>query len=156
MKYFSQLTVEDLWAQTLREIDILHDEAQHNGAEISATDLNTLSKELSALRRGGPLSDSAADEIGRIEELLHEAIARETLGVRNVFDGTNDPEYGAIGRVRTVPVLSKEGAAIDALLQRFRMILTLRDMLAARLDAGRQMARLVATGQAAVSDERAT
>jgi hypothetical protein len=37
---------------------------------MSATDLNTLPKALSALRRGGPLTDGAADEIGRIEELL--------------------------------------------------------------------------------------
>jgi hypothetical protein len=144
MKYFDQLTLEELWTRTLREIDILHDEAQRNDAEMSATDLNTLSKELSTLRQGGPLSDAAADEIGRIEELLHDAIVRETVGTRNVFDGTNDPEYGAIGRVRAVPVLSEQGACLDALLQRFRRIVAMRDLLAARIDAGRQITHMKA------------
>lgn len=103
MKYFAQLSLEDLWTRTLQEIDFLHDEAQRNDAEMSATDLNTLSKAISVLRMDGPLSDPAAGEIGRIEDLLHAAIAQETLGFRNVFDGTNDPEHGAIGRVLALP-----------------------------------------------------
>lgn len=155
MKYFAQLSLEKLWARTLQEIDFLHDEAQCNDAEMSATDLNTLSKALSTLRRHGPLSDPAAREIDRIEELLHAAIARETLGFRNAFDGTNDPDHGAIGRVLALPVLSKKGAALDTLQQRFRKILAMRDLLAARVDAGCQMARLKAVGNDAASDERA-
>lgn len=78
-----------------------------------------------------------------------------TLGFRNVFDGTNDPNHGAIGRVLTVPVLSKKGAALDALQLRFRKILAMRDLLAARVDAGYQMARLKAAGNDAAADERA-
>ena len=155
MKYFSQLSLEDLWVRTLQEIDFLHDDAQRDDAEMSATDLNTLSKALSTLRKHGPLSDPAAGEIGRIEDLLLDAIAQETLGFRNVFDGTDDPDHGAVGRVLTVPVLSKKGAALDTLQQRFRKILAMRGLLAARVDAGCQMARLKAAGNDTASDERA-
>lgn len=155
MKYIAQLSLKDLWARTLQEIDFLYDEAQRNDAEMSATDLNTLSKALSTLRTDGPLSDLAAGEIGRIEDLLSHAIAQETLGFRNLFDGTNDADHGAIGRVLTVPVLSKKGAALDDLRQHFRKIRAMRDLLAARVDAGCQLARLKARGNDAASDGRA-
>ncbi len=155
MKYFAQLSLDHLWARTLQEIDFLHDEAQRNDAEMSAPDLNILSKALRDLRNDGPLSDQVAGEIGRIEDLLYEAVARETLGFRNVFDGTDDPDHGAIGRVLEVPILSKNGAALDALQQRFRKILAMRDLLAARVDAGCQMARLGVAGNDAVSDKSA-
>ncbi|WP_322865310.1 hypothetical protein U5922_003340 [Aquicoccus sp. G2-2] len=155
MKYFTQLSLEELWVRTLQEIDFLHDEAQSNDAEISATDINTLSRTLSALRKNGPLSDQAAGEIGRIEDLLLNAITQETLGTRNIFDGTEDPDHGAVGRVLVVPVLSRKGAALDALQQRFRTILAMRDLLAARVDAACHLARLRAAGNDAASDERA-
>lgn len=155
MKHFTQLSLQDLWVRALQDIDSLHDEAQRNDAEMSATDVCILSKALCALRKDGPLSDPAPGEIGRIEDLLCEAIARETLGYRNVFDGTDDPDHGAIGRVLTVPILSKKGKTLDALQQRFRKILVMRDLLSARVDAGCQMARLEATGNHAIADERA-
>ncbi|MFG6589054.1 hypothetical protein [Sulfitobacter sp.] len=155
MKYFAQLSLKDLWTQTLREIDLMYDSAQCNDAEMSATALNTLSKALSTLRKDGPLSDQAAGEIGCIEELLHAAIARETLGFRNIFDGTNDEDHGAIGRILTVPVLSETGAALDALRLQFRKILAMRDLLAARVDAECQMARLRPARNDAAPGERA-
>lgn len=155
MKYFDQLSLRDLWVRTLQEIDFLYDAAQCNDADMPATDLNTLSKALSTLRKHGPLSDPAAGEIDRIEELLHAAIARETLGFRNAFDGTNDPDHGAIGRVLALPVLSKKGAALDTLQQRVRKILAMRDLLAAKVDARCQMARLSAAENDTASDERA-
>lgn len=142
MKYCEQLTLEEIWTRTLREIDIMYDEVQRNDAEISATNINSLLKALSALRWEGPLSNAAAGEISCIEELLHDLIARETLGVRSVFDGTNDPDFGAIGRVLQVPLLSEKGACFDALLHRFRTILAMRDLLTARIDAGRQIAEI--------------
>jgi hypothetical protein len=144
MKYFSKLTLEELWTQTLREIDIMHDEAQPNDADMSATDLNTLSKALSALRREGPLSDAAAGQIGCIEDLLIDAISGETLGVQNVFEGTNDPDYGAIGPVREVSILSEKGTRLNTMLCRFKKIIVLRDLLAARIDAERQITHIKA------------
>lgn len=155
MKYVDQLSLRELWTRTLQGIDFLHDDVQRNDAGMSASDLNTLSKALSALRRYGPLSELAADEIGCIEDLLVDAIAQETVGFRNIFDGTNDPDHGAIGRVLAVPVLSRKGVALDALQQRFQTILAMRDLLAARVDAGHQMARLSAAGKSAISEDRA-
>ncbi|WP_108483888.1 hypothetical protein [Oceaniglobus ichthyenteri] len=155
MKYFTQLSLEELWVRTLQEIDFLYNAAQCNDAEMSATDLNTLSKALSSLREHGPLSDLAADEISRIEDLLIDAITRETLGFRSVFDGTNDPDHGAIGRVLALPVLSEKGAALDTLQQRFRKILAMRGLLAAKVDAACQMARLKSAVNDIASDERA-
>jgi len=155
MKYVDQLSLRDLWTRTLQGLDFLHDDVQRNDAGMSASDLNTLSKALCILRSDGPLSDAAAREIGRIEDLLVDVIARETLGFRNIFDGTEDPEQGAVGRVLAVPVLSRKGVALDALQQRFRTILAMRDLLAARVDAGHQMARLGAAGNSAISEDRA-
>lgn len=107
--------------------------------------INTLSRALADLRREGPLSGTAADDIGCIHEILDEAFARETLGYRNVFDGTNDPDFGVIGQVRSVPILSDKDGCLDILLQQFRTALAMRDLLAARVDAELQIARLKAT-----------
>jgi len=61
-----------------------------------------------------------------------------------VFDGVHDPEAGAIGRVRSVPILSETGTDFDAYLAQFRMVLAMRDLLAARVDAELQIASLKA------------
>ncbi|WP_043774402.1 hypothetical protein, partial [Roseivivax isoporae] len=122
-----------------RSLDVLHDQVQRNDAELAATDLNTVLQALSALRHHGPLSETTAKEIACIEDLLDQAITQETLGHRNVFDGTDDPELGAVGRVCAVPVLSETGAARDRLRQGFRQILAMRDLLAARVDAALMM-----------------
>jgi len=135
MKNFDRMTDKELCTRILRGLDVLHDQVQRNDAELAATDLNTVLQALSALRRHGPLSDAAAKEIGYIEDLLDEAVTQETLGHRNVFDGTDDPELGAVGRVCSVPVLSETGAARDRLQQGFRQILAMRDLLVARVDA---------------------
>lgn len=142
MKYHDQLTLTELWTCALQELDTLHEEVQRTDAGLSATDLNTLSRALAALRQEGPLSSSATDSIGWIQAFLDAAIARETLGHQNVFDGTNDPELGAIGRVRSAPILSDNGRGLDLLLQRFKKVLAMRDLLAARVDAELQIARL--------------
>lgn len=135
MKYFDRMTDKELCTRILQGHDILHEQVQRNDAELGATDLNTILQALSALRRHGPLSEAAAKEIGCIEDLLDQAIAQETLGLRNVFDGRDDPELGAVGRVCAVPVLSETGAARDRLRRGFRQILAMRDLLAARIDA---------------------
>jgi len=139
MKYFDQMTDKELCTRILRGLDVLHDQVQRDDAELAATDLNTVLQALSALRRYGPLSEAAAKEIGCIEDLLDQAITQETLGFRNIFDGRDDPEHGAVGRVCAVPVLSETGAARDRLRQGFRRILAMRDLLAARVDADLMM-----------------
>lgn len=139
MKYFDRMTDKELCTRMLRGLDVLHDQVQRNDAKLAATDLNTVLQALSALRLRGPLSEAAAQEIGCIEDLLDQATTQETLGHRNVFDGTEDPELGAVGRVCAVPVLSETGAARDRLRQGFRQILAMRDLLAARVDAALMM-----------------
>lgn len=139
MKYFNRMTDKELCTRILRGLDVLHDQVQRNDAELAASDLNEILQALSALRRHGPLSAAAAKEIGCIEDLLDQAITQETLGLRNVFDGTEDPELGAVGRVCSVPVLSETGAARDRLRRGFRQILAMRDLLAARIDAALMM-----------------
>lgn len=139
MKYFNRMTDKELCTRMLRGLDVLHEQVQRNDAELGATDLNTVLQALSALRRNGPLSEAAAKEIGCIEDLLDQAVTQETLGFRNIFDGTDDPELGAVGRVCAVPVLSETGAARDRLRRGFRHILAMRDLLVARIDAALMM-----------------
>lgn len=139
MKYFDRMTDKELCTRILRGLDVLHDQVQRNDAELAATDLNTVLQALSALRLHGPLSEAAAKEIACIEDLLDLAITQETLGFRNVFDGTDDPERGAVGRVSAVPILSETGAARDRLQRGFRQFLAMRDLLAARIDAALMM-----------------
>lgn len=139
MKYFDRMTNKELCTRILRGLDVLHDQVQRNDAELAATDLNTVLQALSALRRQGPLSEAAAKEIGCIEDLLDLAITQEILGFQNFFDGTDDPERGAVGRVSAVPILSETGAARDRLRRGFRQILAMRDLLVARIDAALMM-----------------
>lgn len=144
MKYHDHLSLEDLWARILLGLDVMHDAVQCDTTAFSATELNTLSRALAALRHEGPLASAAANHIGSALGILEAAVARETLGHRNVFDGVHDPEAGAIGRVRSVPILSETGTDLDAHLVQFRMVLAMRDLLAARVDAELQIANLKA------------
>lgn len=144
MKYFNHLTIGELWARTLQELDILHNEAQRIDAGLSATDQNALSTAVAALRRDGPLSEVAAVNVGIIQDLLDHAISRETLGRRNDFNGMVEPQVGVIGRVKVVPILSENGARLDTLHRHFKQILAIRDLLVARVDAELQIARLKA------------
>ncbi len=94
MKYYNQLTLEELLAKTLLELDSLHEELDRNEAGLQATSLNTLLRALIDLRRDGPLSQTAAEAIRLVDDILGAAIAEETLGHRNAFDGINDPDPG--------------------------------------------------------------
>lgn len=141
MKYYNQLTLEELLAKTLLELDFLHEEVDRNDAGLQATSLNTLLRALGELRQDGPLSQTGAEAIRLVHSILDAAIAEETLGHRNVFDGTNDPDLGAIGRVTVVPILSHRGECLRVIRTHFRKILAMRELLAARIDAEAQIAR---------------
>ena len=107
MKHFEHLSLEEFWTRTLQEIDRLHAQTERTEEELSATERNTLLQSIARLRHDGPLADGAEDHVSRIEALLVEAVDRETLGFRGVFDGHNDPDHGAVGIVRAVPILSE-------------------------------------------------
>ena len=141
MKYYNQLTLEDLLAKTLLELDLLYEEIDRNVAGLQATSLNTLLRALVDLRQDGPLSQTAAEAIRLVHNILDASIAGETLGHRNAFDGTNDPDLGAIGRVTVVPILSHRGECLRVIRTHFRKILAMRELLAARIDAEAQIAR---------------
>ena len=85
-----------------------------------------------------------ASHIGGALGILEEAVSRETLGHRDMFDGTHDAEIGAIGRVKSVPLLSEKGAGLDRHLRNIRSVLAMRDLLAARVDTEIQIACLKA------------
>ena len=144
MKYHDHLSLEELWARVLLGLDVLHDAVQCNAAALSATDHNALSLALAALRQAGPLAATSANHIGDALSILEDAVSRETLGHRNIFDGIHDPEIGAIGRVKSEPILSEKGAELDGHLRNFRMVLAMRELLAARVDAELQIAHLKA------------
>ena len=144
MKHFEHLSLEEFWTRTLQEIDRLHAQTERTEEELSATERNTLLQSIARLRHDGPLADGAEDLVSRIEALLVEAVDRETLGFRGVFDGHNDPDHGAVGIVRAVPILSEQGCVLEGMLQGLRMIAAMRALLSARVDAHRQMALLKA------------
>lgn len=142
MPSFKHLSLEELWTETLVEIDILHDQVDRNRNGLSATERNTVMGSLTGLRSQGPLADDADDHFGRIQTLLTDAVDRETLCSRNVFDGYDDPEFGSVGTVISVPVLSEHGRAVDELQQTFRVIVRMCGLISARIDARRQIAQL--------------
>ena len=144
MKYHDHLSLEDLWARILLGLDVMHDAVQHTAGALLPTDHLALLGALAALREEGPLASAAANHIACALGILEAAVARETLGHRNVFDGVHDPELGAIGQVRSVPILSEKGTDLDAHLAHFRMVLAMRDLLTARVDAELQIASLKA------------
>ncbi|MDN5787836.1 hypothetical protein [Pseudorhodobacter sp.] len=141
MKYYNQLTLEELLAKTLLELDLLHEEVDRNVAGLQATGLNTLLRALVDLRQDGPLSQTAAEAIRLVHSIFDPVIAGETLGHRNAFDGMNDPDLGASGRVAVVPILSHRGEILIVIRAHFRKILAMRELLAARIDAESQIAR---------------
>ncbi|ANT62285.1 hypothetical protein AYJ57_17840 [Salipiger sp. CCB-MM3] len=142
MKYFEHLSLEEFWTRTLQEVDHLYARVEQTEEGLSATKRNALLQSLASLRSDGPLAQGSEGHVSRIEALLLDVVDRETLGVRNVFDGHDDPDLGSIGTIRQVPILSEQGCALDGLLQSFLMICAMRALLTARVDAHRQMARL--------------
>lgn len=144
MKYHDHLSLEEIWARVLLEFDVLHDAVQSNTADLSATDHKALLLALAALRQAGPLAPTSSNHIGDALSILENAVSRETLGHQNIFDGIHDPEIGAIGRVKSEPILSEKGAELDVHLRNFRTVLAMCDLLTARVDAELQIAHLKA------------
>ncbi|MFD2739796.1 hypothetical protein ACFSUD_09470 [Sulfitobacter aestuarii] len=144
MKYHDHLSIQELWALILLGLDVLHDAVQSSGQILSATDHTTLSGSLAALREEGPIGPGASNHIGQAANILEAAVCRETLGHQNVFDGTHDPELGAVGQVKSAPILSSSGAELESLLRHFRQLLAMRELLTARVDSELQLARLKA------------
>jgi hypothetical protein len=144
MKYFNNLPTNEIWVGTLVELGHLYDAVQRNDAGLSATSLISLSRALFSLSQEGPLSETATEDFVCIQEVLEEVITQETLGFRNVFDGVFDPEFGDIGQIRQIPFLSDKGSRADLLMRDVKKIMAMRDLLSARTDADRQIARLKA------------
>lgn len=145
MKYHDHLSIQELWARILLGLDVLHDAVQSSGPILSAKDHTTLLGSLAALREEGPIGPGASNHIGQAASILEAAVCRETLGHQNVFDGTHDPELGAIGHVKSAPILSTTGTELENLLRHFRQLLAMRELLAARIDSELQVARLKAS-----------
>ncbi|WP_155805592.1 hypothetical protein [Phaeobacter inhibens] len=55
------------------------------------------------------------------------------------------PKLGAIGHVKSAPILSTTGTELENLLRHFRQLLAMRELLAARIDSELQVARLKAS-----------
>jgi hypothetical protein len=144
MKYLNNRPTNEIWVETLLELGHLYDATQRNDAGLSATSLISLSRALVSLSQEGPLSSIAADDFAIIQEVLEEVISHETLGFRNVFDGIFDPELGDIGQIRQIPILSVKGSRANLLMQDVKKIMAMCDLLIARTDADRQIARLKA------------
>ena len=141
---YHELQTEALWVQTLLNLDSLYDAVRVADAGFSATELNTISGSLVSLRQSGLLSTTSLEELDSLQSIFADAITRETLGFRNAFDGIFDPEYGDIGRVVEVPILSENGKRAKMLMQDLLSIRAKREALRARIDTELQMARLLA------------
>ena len=139
---YHEMQTAALWARTLLDLEYLYDAVQVDDAGFSATDLNTASGALVSLRQDGPFSPTALEDMDSVQAILEDAITRETLGFRNTFDGIFDPEYGDIGCVIQIPILSDHGKRAEMLMHDLLSIKAMREALRARIDAEFQIATL--------------
>lgn len=145
LKQYQDLSIVELWAEFLLGLQFLSEDFDKTSESWPAAELSELQELLSELREGGPFGDRADERMARCRDALEESIERQTLGLHRIFDGVHDPDLGDVGRVIEERILTPLGEAMRAHLEEFRKLAAMRGLLAARIDADRQLGALAAS-----------
>lgn len=128
-----ELSVEDLVFRLVRM-------GRAVATGILASDLGANSRQGPLLERclrglcsGQPLDARDGGGFETVRGILQREVDRETLGTVWEFQGTCDPEFGDVGTVRLVRLVTERGEALAPLLDEFQRFLNAREELLDRL-----------------------
>ncbi|OWU68526.1 hypothetical protein ATO2_11615 [Roseovarius sp. 22II1-1F6A] len=135
------MPIEELAARTIVSCRALAEDLPVNLLSADAHQhrhIRGLLNDISGDDPAGPRALQSVDLLAGILRAEHET---ETLGYEDVFEGENDPEYGAAGAVYRYRVLSERGEAIEAWSNKLHYLARMMRILDARLCGERMVNR---------------
>ena len=139
MKNDMTLTLEDHFETVFRAARILVTEMNASAFPANARDAGFIKRSLASLEAGCLLSEQADGTLCALRKMLRQQISDETLEVRRVFDGYHDPDFGDVGRVLDIPVLTDRGEMLATMLTSLENLITARHAALDRLHAEREL-----------------
>jgi hypothetical protein len=139
----SALTLEDHFENVFRSARIVVTEMNACAFPANARDAGFIKRSLASLENGCLLSESADGTLSALRKMLRQQIRAETLEVRRVFDGYHDPDFGDVGRVLDIPLLTDRGEMLAAMLTSLESLITARHTVLDRLHAERELRKRI-------------
>ncbi len=128
-----ELSLEDLVFRLVRMGRVV-------ATDILASDLGANSRQgpllercLRRLSNGQPLDARDGGGLDAVRSILQREVDEETLGSVWEFEGAHDPEFGDVGTVRLVRLVTQRGETLATLLVAFQRFLNAREELLDRM-----------------------
>lgn len=136
-------TLEDHFENVFRSARIVVTEMNASAFPANARDAGFIKRSLASLENGRLLTEHADGTLSALRTMLRQQISDETLEVRRVFDGYHDPDFGDVGRVLDIPVLTDRGEMVAAMLTSLENLITARHTALDRLNAERELRKRI-------------
>lgn len=127
------MPIEELAARTIVSCRALAEDLPVNFLLADAHQHRHIRGLLNDISGDDPAGPRALQSVDLLVAILRAERETETLGYEDVFEGENDPEYGAAGAVYRHRVLSERGEAIEAWSNKLLYLARMMRILDARL-----------------------
>lgn len=135
------MPIEELAARTIVACRALAEDLPVNLLSADAHQHHRICGLLNDISGDDPAGPRALQSVGLLADILRAERETETLGYEDVFEGENDPEYGATGAVYRHRVLSDRGEAIEVWSNKLLYLARMVRILDARLRGERMVNR---------------
>lgn len=141
-KSFYQMPLEELGARIIAETDTLLLKIQTSEIVGTSSNMAVVARSAAALCGGNCIAASDGSQHWEIAlSVLKRCLDEETLETRQVFDGKNDEEEGAIGIIYNQRVLTVVGEQVSHCIQKIEVLSKMHCVFSARVEAERTINR---------------
>lgn len=136
-KIYNEIALEEICTKVLMEKDVLAALSKKTDVINTAADASQVARSFALIDGHAILGCEATRHLDLIVKVAERRLEEETLEIRPVFEGYNDPEFGAIGSVYEERILTAEGGEVQAFYERLLGLCYLQQVLSARVEAER-------------------
>ncbi|MCE0505909.1 hypothetical protein LR948_11115 [Roseivivax sp. GX 12232] len=136
-------SLEDLLVAACGDARALSEGLQATYVGSRASDAHAVRRCISGLETGDLLRSDLDGSLAELRRRLQSALVEETIDTETYFDGYFDPDFGDVGTVREIPILTDHGHALAALFERLEALIELRQEARDLLRAERLLVSLM-------------
>jgi hypothetical protein len=134
---YNEIALEEICTNFLLEKDSLAAQSKDPTVIATATDASQVARSFALLDGLTILGCEATHHLHVIVEVTKRRLEEETLEIRSVFEGYNDPEIGAVGSIYEERVMTPSGKMVELFYARLLQLCYLQKVLSARIEAER-------------------
>jgi len=136
-KIYNEIALEEICTKVLMEKDYLAALSKNTDIINTAADASQVARSFALIDGHAIAGCKATHHLDVIIKVAERRLTEETLETRPVFDGYNDPDFGAVGSIYEERVLTAAGEHVEAFYEQLLQLCYLQQVLSARIEAER-------------------